>query len=78
MEEPLETYIVRIYRREPGVPSQLAGMVEEPGCPGKKPFTDIDELLSIISKENFTRQKEKRKGAPESSKRRSKQKLYGQ
>lgn len=56
----METYIVRIYRREPGAACELAGTVEEPGCPEKKSFTGIDELLSIFSAGSFTRQEGKR------------------
>jgi len=55
----LETYIVRIYRREPGAPCELAGMVEKPGCPEMKSFAGIDELLSIFSKGGFSGKKEK-------------------
>jgi hypothetical protein len=55
----METYIVRIYRREPGANCELAGMVEEPRCSHTKSFADIDELLSIFKEGSFTRQKEK-------------------
>jgi len=68
----LETYIVRIYRREPGAACELAGMVEEPGCPETIPFVDIDELLNIFRKGSSVRQKEKRKDALENRKEGSK------
>jgi len=55
----LETYIVRVYRREPGVPCELAGTVEEPGSSEMKSFAGIDELLSIFSKGSFSGKKEK-------------------
>jgi hypothetical protein len=44
----LETYIIRIYHREPGALSEIAGTVEEPGCLEIKSFVGIDELLSIF------------------------------
>jgi hypothetical protein len=55
----VETYIVRIYRREPGAACELAGTVEEPGCPERKSFADVHELLSIFSTGSFTGEKEK-------------------
>ncbi|SPF48095.1 hypothetical protein SBDP1_720003 [Syntrophobacter sp. SbD1] len=61
----METYIVRIYRREPGTCSKLAGMVEEPGCPERKSFADIDQLLGIISEGSFTGGKHKCKATLE-------------
>jgi len=70
-EGQLETYIVRIYRREAG---ELAGTVEEPGYPERKSFADIHELLSIFSAGSFTGQKGKTLGRSCESERRTKTK----
>jgi hypothetical protein len=70
-EETLETYIVRIYRREPSAPCELAGTVEEPGCHESKHFSDIDQLSSIFRKGSFTGKKMKQKNTPERLKERS-------
>jgi len=42
------TYIVRIYRSDDTDPDMLAGIVEEPGIPEKKPFTSVNGLLNIL------------------------------
>jgi len=60
---PIETCIERIYRPEPGAPSELAGTVEKPGSSGMKSFAGIDELWSIFTGGSSSTQKEKRKGA---------------
>jgi len=44
----LEVYIVRIYRRDERHPRMIAGIVEEPGKPARKGFSNIDELRNII------------------------------
>ena len=44
----METYIVRIYRRETDDHRMLAGTVEEPGKPEKKVFTSVKELWNIL------------------------------
>ncbi len=45
----METYIVRIYRREEDDPRILVGVVEEVGVEGNKAFTNSDELLDILN-----------------------------
>ena len=44
----MENFIVRIYRRDPAGPMQLAGVVEEVGVAGKKPFHNRAELVAIL------------------------------
>lgn len=44
-----ESYIVRIYRRDPKNPRIVAGTVEEVGIEGKKGFGNFDELRGILS-----------------------------
>ena len=45
----MDTYIIRIYRREESDPHALAGTVEEPGIPEKKPFVNPDQLWDILN-----------------------------
>lgn len=44
-----DSYIVRIYRRDPKNPRLVAGTVEEVGIEGKKGFGNFDELRGILS-----------------------------
>ena len=44
-----DSYIVRIYRRDPKNPRIVAGTVEEVGVEGKKGFGSFDELRGILS-----------------------------
>jgi hypothetical protein len=48
-DRPLETYILRIYRREKGIPHRIIGIIEESGVEGKKAFTCLDELWGILN-----------------------------
>ena len=45
----LNTYIVRVYRSEEGIPHGLVGVVEEVGKKEKKAFTNLDDLWDILS-----------------------------
>ena len=47
-EVNLETYILRIFRRDRNVPHSLAGLVEEVGVEGGRAFRNVDELWSIL------------------------------
>ena len=44
----MESYIVRIYRREESKPGNLLGTVETMGSTEKLAFTNRDELWSIL------------------------------
>lgn len=44
----VESYIVRIYRREPKEPWKIAGVVEVPGSDQKRAFASSDALLEIL------------------------------
>lgn len=46
----MESYIVRIYRREEDDPQGLIGLVEIIGLEEKKAFHNWDELRAILSK----------------------------
>jgi uncharacterized protein (DUF2235 family) len=45
----LENYVLRIYRRGKSDPRILVGVVEEVGVEGKKAFSNLDELWSILN-----------------------------
>lgn len=45
----MDTYVVRIYRREGKNPHRLVGVVEEVGVEGKKAFRTLDELWAILA-----------------------------
>jgi hypothetical protein len=47
----VDTYIVRVYRRDPLEARQFSGLVEIVASGGKKAFADGVELLEILSKE---------------------------
>ena len=56
----METYIIRIYRREEIGADMLVGTVEEPGVPGKKPFVNLDQLWDILKLKKKKMPKRKR------------------
>jgi hypothetical protein len=43
-----DTYIVRVYRRSPGDPAQLVGVVEAVRTGRKTPFHNIEELCEVL------------------------------
>jgi hypothetical protein len=47
-EDPMECFIVRIYRRDAENPLTVAGQVELVGLDRTKVFTTVDDLLKII------------------------------
>jgi hypothetical protein len=44
----LESYIIRIYRRENNDPRNIVGIVEEVEGEERKAFTNLDELWNIL------------------------------
>jgi hypothetical protein len=68
----MESYLVRIYRREEDNPRLLVGVVEEPGVNEKKAFQNLYELWNILNPiKNNQGQTSRRKG-----KKRNKKKNY--
>jgi hypothetical protein len=49
--EVIDTYIVRVYRRDSQETRQFSGLVEIVASGAKKAFTDGAELLEILSKQ---------------------------
>ncbi len=47
----MKTYIVHIYRQEPGRPGELIGDIEEAGIDEKKIFHTFDDLEKILKGE---------------------------
>ncbi len=47
----MKTFIVRIYRQEPGKPEELIGDIEEAGVDEKKIFHTFDDLEKILKDE---------------------------
>lgn len=52
----MNSYLIRIYRRQENNPRLLVGVVEEPGLKEKKAFHNLYELWDIL---NLTRKKER-------------------
>ncbi len=48
--EAIDTFIVRVYRRDPREVRHFSGLVEIVASGGKKAFADGVELLDILSK----------------------------
>ena len=67
----MKNYIIRIYRKERGDCRALVGTAEEVGRPGKRAFTNFDELRRIlnsppgrnVSAKREVQQREKRAGS---------------
>lgn len=49
LQSVLETYIVRIYRRDAQVPARLVGVVEPVGGRGRRAFGSREELWTILA-----------------------------
>ncbi len=45
----MESYLVRIYRKENNNPRLLVGVIEEVGKDGKKAFSNLYELWDILN-----------------------------
>ncbi len=45
----VESYVVRIYRRDPQHPDQVAGLVEGVGLEKSKSFRTVAELLQLMA-----------------------------
>jgi hypothetical protein len=54
-DSPVDSYIVRIYRKKQSRRPILVRVVEEVGAQGRKAFTNPDELWGILNKPKTTR-----------------------
>jgi hypothetical protein len=52
---PVNSYIVRIYRKGKDQPRVLVGIVEEAGTAEKRAFTTFDELWEILTRKRAGR-----------------------
>lgn len=57
----MDSYIIRIYRYEKDRPQRLVGTVEKAGEEGKKAFTHVEELYTILSNADRLLKKRKKK-----------------
>ncbi len=55
----IDTYIIRVYRRDPREPRQFSGLVEIVASGAKKTFIDGVELLEILLSDHEKNQGEK-------------------
>jgi hypothetical protein len=59
----METYIVRIYRRDRDDPQKIVGLVETVGKDDKKAFASRDELIMVLEgTKKEVQQREKKQG----------------
>lgn len=49
MRGPMDSYVVRIYRRNNGSPQKIVGLVELVDCEEEKSFTSFEELRAILN-----------------------------
>jgi hypothetical protein len=49
VEALMDTYVIRIYRRDENDPRILVGVVEEVGVEGDRAFGNLDELWFILN-----------------------------
>ena len=45
----MDSYVVRIYRRDPKDPQRMAGVVERAEVNGEQAFHDLGELMGILA-----------------------------
>jgi hypothetical protein len=55
MEEKMDSYIVRMYRRDADNPENLVGLVETVGEEEKRPFHSVSELVAILSESHSSK-----------------------
>ncbi len=58
--ERIDTYIIRIYRRDKNDPRNIAGLIEMIGTGEKRIFANRDELFGILMHGSGGREKEVR------------------
>ena len=54
----METYVVRVYRRDPARPGEIVGIVEEVGMEHTQNFHNVDELNTILTAQGKHQQKD--------------------
>jgi len=60
----MDTYVIRIYRRNENDPRILVGVVEEVGAEGNSAFGNLDELWSILNSSRAKTSKDKKRNKP--------------
>ncbi len=54
----METYVVRVYRRDPTRPKEIVGIVEQVGTEHPLRFGNIEELSAILTAQGKHQQKD--------------------
>ncbi len=64
----METYVVRVYRRDPARPDEIVGIVEQVGMEGSRRFHNMDELNAILTAQGKHQQNDggEKTGSPHS------------
>ena len=57
----MDTYVIRIYRRNENDPRILVGVIEEVGAEGNSAFGNLDELWSILNSSRAKTSKDKKR-----------------
>lgn len=70
MRGPMDSYVVRIYRRNNGSPQKIVGLVELVDCEEAKAFTSFEELRVILNSRQGDAAHKKTNGSGELKKRR--------
>lgn len=65
MRTPVESYVVRVYRRRGGTKRQLVGVLEGPRLVGAQAFSSVDELWDLLSDNNVIKRANVRARPPE-------------
>ena len=60
MKAFMDTYVIRIYRRDENDPRILVGVVEEVGVDGNRAFGNLDELWFILNSSKAETRKNKK------------------
>jgi hypothetical protein len=61
----MESYIVRIYRRDRKHPRRLVGLVEEIGVKEQRAFRNLEELWAILNPSTGAKRVRRRRAAGE-------------
>jgi hypothetical protein len=71
-EEPVDSYIVRVYRTKKSDPHVLVGTVEKVGTRGRAAFTTMDELWEIVDEGAESRSEGERRAGESNASQRAK------
>jgi len=61
----MDSYLIRIYRRDKENPEAIVGIIEEIGADRKEPFKNISELCDIIVQQRGDKDRIKKRSGNE-------------